>query len=140
MFVRESSLFTALPDVLAEARLAVPATAIVSHGAVGSFTLISIVLWGNILNDYFDATEYLDCPIPSERVSRPVACSLGIVFFVARIIRGATTTLSLASLSAWAVTVQCIDPVYIRRLRTRRPTRRQGRLAGPWVLPLSELT
>jgi 4-hydroxybenzoate polyprenyltransferase len=81
--VRVPNLFTAPPDVLAGAALAVAAGATVSPSAVATLAVASAMLYagGTALNDYFDApvdaVERPERPIPSGRVSRPVAGLVG---------------------------------------------------------------
>lgn len=104
--VRVPNLFTAPPDVITGAALAVAAGATVSLAAAAGVAVASTLLYagGTTLNDYFDApvdaTERPERPIPSGRVSRPVAGILGLAFLAGGVliaVLGAGTDAGIAA-------------------------------------------
>lgn len=89
--VRVPNLFTAPPDVIAGAALAVAAGATVSTSAAAGVAVASMLLYagGTTLNDYFDAPvdaeERPERPIPSGQVSRSVAGLIGITLLASAV-------------------------------------------------------
>lgn len=90
--IRLPNLFTAPPDIVLGAVLAVGAGRAVSVTAVVGLAVASVFLYaaGTTLNDYFDASEDArerpERPIPSGDVSRNRAFVLGIVLLVAGVV------------------------------------------------------
>ncbi|MBX0323082.1 UbiA family prenyltransferase [Halomicroarcula sp. F13] len=86
--VRLPNVFTAPPDVLAGAALAVASGARFGPVEVGGLALASAFVYagGTTLNDYFDAdvdaVERPERPIPAGRVSRRRAVVLGVALLV----------------------------------------------------------
>jgi 4-hydroxybenzoate polyprenyltransferase len=109
--VRVPNLFTAPPDVLAGAALAlttVPA-ATARPGPVAGLAVASILLYaaGTTLNDYFDAPEDAEerpeRPIPSGAVSRESALLLGVGLLVGGVALAALAAGERAGLVAAAL-------------------------------------
>lgn len=102
--VRVPNLFTAPPDVLLGAALAVAAGASVRPVGIAAVTLASMLFYagGTALNDYFDANrdavERPERPIPSGRVSRQFALGLGMLFLA-----GGIAVISVAAPAATTV-------------------------------------
>ncbi|SFR68589.1 UbiA family prenyltransferase [Halogeometricum limi] len=96
--IRLPNIFTAPPDVLAGAALAVALGATVDPVTVAGLCLASALVYaaGTTLNDVADvdedASERPERPIPSGRVGRSEALSLGVVFLLAGV--GVATAVS----------------------------------------------
>ncbi len=112
--VRVPNLFTAPPDVIAGAALAVTAGAHLSTTAVTGVAVVSMLLYagGTTLNDYFDApvdaTERPERPIPAGHVARPVAGILGVTFLVGAVLTAAIIAGTDAGIAAGAVALAVV--------------------------------
>lgn len=91
--VRLPNLFTAPPDIVLGATLAVGAGGVATDAVtVGGLAVASVLLYaaGTTLNDFFDASEDArerpERPIPSGDVSRPRALGLGLALLLAGIV------------------------------------------------------
>ncbi len=112
--VRVPNLFTAPPDVIAGAALAVAAGATVSLPAAAGVAGASMLLYagGTTLNDYFDAPvdaeERPERPIPSGRVSRPVAGLVGVALLGVGVVVAAALAGAAAGVGATAVALAVV--------------------------------
>lgn len=103
--VRVPNLFTAPPDVLLGASLVAATGGALDTFTVAGLALASVFLYaaGTTLNDYFDATrdarERPERPIPSGRVTRREAVTLGGALLVA----GVAVALAVGGLAATAI-------------------------------------
>ena len=107
--VRVPNLFTAPPDVIAGAALAVAAGGAVALPAVVGVAAASLLLYaaGTALNDFFDASvdaeERPERPIPSGRVTRSTAGVLGGALLLGAVLLAAATAGTDAGTGAVAV-------------------------------------
>jgi 4-hydroxybenzoate polyprenyltransferase len=107
--VRVPNLFTAPPDVIAGAALAVAAGGAVALPAVAGVGAASVLLYaaGTALNDFFDAPvdaqERPERPIPTGRVSRPAAGALGAALLLCAVLLSAAVAGTDAGIGAAAV-------------------------------------
>ncbi|MFD1685624.1 UbiA family prenyltransferase [Halobellus litoreus] len=107
--VRVPNLFTAPPDVIAGAALAVAAGGAVALPAVAGVAAASVLLYaaGTALNDFFDAPvdaeERPERPIPAGRVPRSAAGALGGVLLLCAVLLAAATAGADAGIGAVAV-------------------------------------
>lgn len=104
--VRVPNLFTAPPDVLLGAALAVASGASAPPAAVGAVAVASVLLYagGTTLNDYFDAPvdaeERPERPIPSGRVARRSALLLGGAFLAGGVVVAGLATVRAGVVAA----------------------------------------
>lgn len=113
--VRVPNLFTAPPDVVAGAALAVGAGATVSLPAGVGVAAASMLLYagGTALNDYFDAPADAETrperPIPSGRVPRPAAGLLGFALLAGAVGIAAAMAGAAAGIVATAVALAAVS-------------------------------
>ncbi|WP_232688425.1 UbiA family prenyltransferase [Halobacterium zhouii] len=113
--VRVPNLFTALPDVLLGAALVAAAGGDLTASTVAGLSVASALVYaaGTTLNDYFDASrdarERPERPIPSGRVSRRAAATLG----AALLVTGVAVAFAAAGLAATAVASTLVAAVLL---------------------------
>ena len=107
--VRVPNLFTAPPDVIAGAALAVAAGGTATVPAVAGVAAASVLLYaaGTALNDFFDAPvdaeERPERPIPAGRVSRPTAGVFGAALLLCAVLLAVAAAGATAGIGALAV-------------------------------------
>ncbi|WP_394346457.1 UbiA family prenyltransferase [Haloarcula amylovorans] len=113
--VRVPNLFTAPPDVIAGAALAVAVGGTVSLPAAAGVAGASMLLYagGTTLNDYVDApvdaAERPERPIPSGRIARPAAGLLGVTLLGSGIVVAAALAGVTAGIGATAVALAVVS-------------------------------